>query len=472
MVTVPNDLRERLHQYHQEHVLAWWDQLNDSERQALLDQLRGLDLEQLRGLYAQRDRGYALPAPQRIAPVPVARLDPKDQPTRQRGEEALRRGEVAVLVVAGGQGSRLGFDHPKGMFPIGPVTNKSLFQIHAEKVHALARRYGRPIPLLVMTSHATHAETEAFFSEHHYFGLSPHLVFFFRQGTMPALDMATGKLLLEAPGRLFTSPNGHGGTLTALADSGLLDTLRGGSIRQVFYFQVDNPLVKIADPLFLGHHLDANAEASSKIVPKEGPTDKLGNMVLIDGRCSIIEYSDLPEEMARQRDEHGQLRIWAGSPAIHVFSVEFLTRLTQGELRIPFHIARKKVPYLDEQGREVHPEKENALKFEMFIFDVLPLADRWTAVETSRREEFVPLKNATGPDSPETVRQAIGNLAGDWLEQASIRVSRQANGDTAVPLEISPLYALDACELAAKVDRGLHIEGPLYLGGEEPVRES
>src|SRR6516165_12544805 len=142
MVTVPNDLRERLHQYHQEHVLAWWDQLNDSERQALLDQLRGLDLEQLRGLYAQRDRGYALPAPQRIAPVPVARLDPKDQPTRQRGEEALRRGEVAVLVVAGGQGSRLGFDHPKGMFPVGPVSRKCLFQIHAEKVLALGRRYG------------------------------------------------------------------------------------------------------------------------------------------------------------------------------------------------------------------------------------------------------------------------------------------------------------------------------------------
>ena len=164
------------------------------------------------------------------------------------GEEALRAGEVAVLVVAGGQGTRLGFDHPKGLFPIGPVSNKSLFQIHAEKVLALRRRYGAAVPLLVMTSQATHAATEAFFAENRYFGLPKEEVHFFRQGTMPALDLATGKLLMEAPGRLFLSPDGHGGTLTALASSGLLARLRKKGIRHIFYFQVDNPLVKVADP--------------------------------------------------------------------------------------------------------------------------------------------------------------------------------------------------------------------------------
>jgi UDP-N-acetylglucosamine/UDP-N-acetylgalactosamine diphosphorylase len=463
MIGVPDDLRARLKRHGQEQVLAWWDRLGDSERRELLAQLQAIDLEQLERLYAGRDQTYALPAPERIEPVPVVRLDPADRQMRRLGEEALRRGEVAALVVAGGQGSRLGFEHPKGMFPIGPVTNKSLFQIHAEKVLALGRRYGRALPFLVMTGPATHRETETFFAKHGYFGLAAEEVFFFCQGSMPALDLATGKLLLDRPGRLFTNPNGHGGVLTALAESGLLDQLRAREIRQVFYFQVDNPLVKVADPFFLGHHLAARAEVSAKIVPKEGPTDRLGNMVLIDGCCSMIEYSDLRDDLACQTDEQGRLRIWAGSPAIHLFAVDFLTRVTHGAPRIPFHLARKKVPYLDDTGQLVQPEQENALKFEMFIFDVLPLADRWTVVETSRREEFVPLKNATGPDSPETVRQAISNLAGDWLEQAGISVPRRPNREVAVPLEISPLLALDAEELVAKVNRGLHLERPTYL---------
>jgi UDP-N-acetylglucosamine/UDP-N-acetylgalactosamine diphosphorylase len=467
MVTVPDDQRLRLQHFGQDHVLRWWNRLSDQERRELLDQLRAIDLDQVRALYSQRDATFRLPAPEGIAPVPVARLDPEDHATRQRGEESLRRGEVATLVVAGGQGTRLGFDHPKGMFPIGPVSGKSLFQIHAEKVLALGRRYGKAVPFLVMTNPATDAETRTFFEEHRYFGLSADLVFFFCQGTLPALDQASGKLLLEAPGRLFTSPNGHGGMLLALVENGLLDRLKQSGIRQIFYFQVDNPFAKVADPLFLGHHLVAAAEVSSKIIPKEGPTDKLGNLVLVDGRCTMIEYSDLPDDLARQTDDQGRLRIWAGSPAIHIFAVDFLSRVTQGGLRIPFHVARKKVPYLDEDGKLVQPAEENALKFEMFIFDVLPLAERWTVVETSRREEFVPLKNATGPDSPETVRQAIANLAGDWLEKAGIAVPRQPNGDTAVPAEISPLYALDAEELAAKVPPGLRVEGPSYLHEED-----
>ncbi len=463
MLTVPPDVRQKLREHGQDHVLAGWDRLDDNRRAALLGQLQAIDLDQLRRLFAQRDQTYALPAPERIAPAPVAKLDPADQPTRRRGEEALRQGQVAVLMVAGGQGSRLGFEHPKGMFAIGPVSNKTLFQIHAEKVLALTRRYGKPVPFLVMTSPATHEETEAFFREHRHFGLPPRDVFFFCQGTMPALDMATGKLLQAGPGELFTSPNGHGGTLTALADTGLLDEMRNRGITQFFYLQVDNPLIQMADPLFVGHHLARDAEVSCKIVPKEGPTDKLGNLVLVDGRLSMIEYSDLPESLAKETDARGTLRIWAGSPAIHVFSLAFLERVTRGATRMPFHIAKKKVPYFDDSGKMVQPAKENGLKFEMFIFDVLPMADRWTVVETSRREEFVPLKNASGADSPPVVRQAISDLAGDWLTRAGVTVPRKADGSVAVPLEISPLYALDAGELAGKVSRGMRIEGPTYL---------
>jgi UDP-N-acetylglucosamine/UDP-N-acetylgalactosamine diphosphorylase len=464
MPTVPDELRQRLRQHGQEHALAWWGELNDREQRALLDQVRGLDLEQLRKLYAARAETYTLPTQDRIAPVPITQLDPHDRKLRELGEGALRRGEVAVLLVAGGQGSRLGFEHPKGMFAISPVKNKTLFQIHAEKVLALARRHGRPLPFLIMTSPATDAETAAFFREHNFFGLPPEEVFFFCQGTMPALDMATGRVLMEARGRLFASPNGHGGTLRALADTGLLRRLEQRGVRHIFYFQVDNPLIKVADPVFLGHHIAERAEVSIKVVPKEGPTDKLGNLVLIDGRCGMIEYSDLPAEMARQTDAHGQLRFRAGSPAIHIFDLDFLKRVTGSAEGMPFHIARKKVPHVNEQGEPVEPQKENALKFEMFIFDALPQAERWTIVETSRREEFEPLKNATGPDSPATVRRAMSNLAADWLERAGVKVPRKANGDAGVPLEISPLYALDADELAGKVDRGMRIASATYLG--------
>ena len=463
MVTVPNDLNDRLRQHGQEHVLAWWGELNDTEQRELLEQLQGLDLDQLQRLYTCRDQTFALPSEEQITPVPITRLG-SDKQLRARGEEALRRGEVAALVVAGGQGSRLGFEHPKGMFPISPVKNKTLFQIHAEKVLALTRRYGKPLPLLLMTSPATHAETVAFFKANAFFGLPDSEVFFFQQGTMPALDMGTGRLLMEARGRLFASPNGHGGTLRALADTGLLARLESRGIRHLFYFQVDNPLIQVADPTFLGHHIAQKAEVSIKVVPKEGPTDKLGNLVLIDGRCGMIEYSDLPEKLARQTEPSGQLRFLAGSPAIHIFDLHFLIKVTHGSEGMPFHIARKKVPYVDEKGARIEPKKENALKFEMFIFDVLPLADRWTIVETSRREEFMPLKNATGADSPQTTRQAISNLAADWLEAAGATVPRQANGDAAVPLEISPLYALDAEELAAKVARGTRIAEATYFG--------
>jgi UDP-N-acetylglucosamine/UDP-N-acetylgalactosamine diphosphorylase len=463
MPTVPEDLRRRLEQYHQEHVLNWWDQLDERQQRDLLGQLRGLDLELLQRLYAQRDKGFTLPPPESIQPVPVTQLDEGDAVTRHIGEEALRRGEVAVLMVAGGQGSRLGYDLPKGMFPIGPVSDKSLYQIHAEKVLALRRRYGAAIPFLVMTSAATHEPTLDFFRQHGHFGLPSEEVHFFQQGTMPALDLATGKLLLETPGRLFTSPNGHGGVLAALADSGLLANFQRQGVRQIFYFQVDNPLVRVADPLFLGQHLAARAEVSSKIVPKNDPQDRLGNMVLVDGRCSMIEYSDLPKELANQTDDRGRLRIWAGSVAIHLFAVDFLARVSGDPGSLPFHLARKKVPCIDAEGRPVRPEKENALKFEKFIFDVLPLADRWTVVETTRRDEFAPLKNATGPDSEPTVRQALSDLAADWLERAGVRVPRQSDGSSAVPLEISPLFALDPQELAAKVDRETPIERPTYL---------
>ncbi|HEY1375813.1 MAG TPA: UDPGP type 1 family protein [Gemmataceae bacterium] len=455
----PDDLKARLAAHRQEHALAGWDRLGPEDRAHLVGQLQTLDLDLLARLYARRDEAFAVPALDRIAPLPNVLPDAPDPEARQIGDDALASGEVAALVVAGGQGTRLGFDHPKGMFAIGPVSNASLFQLHAEKVLARGRKYGVRIPFLVMTSHATHAETEAFFQEHDYFGLSPDDVYFFRQGTMPALDLATGRLLMEGPGQLFTSPNGHGGTLTAMADTGLLDQLRHRGVRHVFYFQVDNPLVKIADPTFLGRHVRARADVSSKVIPKDGPFDKLGNLALIDGKLSIIEYSDLPKELAEARDAAGGLRFNVGNPAIHIFDLAFLERVTAGDAGgLPYHLARKKVPYWDPAAdRVVTPEKENALKFERFVFDVLPLVDRWTAVATSRPTEFAPLKNATGADSPASVKAALTALATDWLRRAGAEVPAGA------VVEISPLFALEPDDVAGKVKPGTALAPGTYL---------
>jgi UDP-N-acetylglucosamine/UDP-N-acetylgalactosamine diphosphorylase len=465
MVAVPEDLRQRLQQHGQDHVLAFWGQLDDARRHELLDQVRSLDLPLLGRLYARRDNPYPVPDPESIQPIAVIPHDSPDAPAaRAAGERALREGKVAVLLVAGGQGSRLGFDHPKGMYPVGPVSRKPLFQVHAEKVLATRRRYGKPLPFLIMTSAATDEETITFFREHRFFGLPPDEVHFFRQGHMPALDLASGKLLLEEPGRLFLSPDGHGGTLTALASSGLLKRLREGGITQVLYFQVDNPLVKIVDPVFLGHHLAARAEVSSKVVAKRGPKEKMGVLASVDGRCTIVEYSDLPDELAHQTDERGKLKLWAGSPAIHLFDVAFLDRMTADQDRMPFHIARKKVPCIDAKGQKVEPHKENALKFERFIFDVLPLADRFTVVETTRESEFAPLKNAEGADSPATTEQALCDLAADWITRAGGTVPRRPDGSAAVKLEISPLFALDAEELARKLPAGTRVEADRYFG--------
>jgi len=267
---------------------------------------------------------------------------------------------------------------------------------------------------------------------------------------MPALDLATGRPLLEAPDKLFLSPNGHGGTLTALAETGLLPKLQSRGVQHVFYFQVDNPLVKVCDPGFLGRHIAAGSEASSKVVFKEQPHEKVGVLALIGGKCGIVEYSDLPKGMAEAREADGTLRHRAGSPAIHIFSVPFLERVTARGTGLAFHVAKKKVEYYDpKMDRVVKPESENALKFEKFVFDALPMAVRWLAVATSRSEEFAPLKNASGGDTIADVHRAMIALHTRWLNAAGVETHGLA-------VELSPLFAGPVARM--------ELSGPTYFG--------
>ena len=383
---------------------------------------------------------------------------------RAAGERALRAGQVAVVLVAGGQGTRLGSDQPKGCFPVGPVSGATLYQIHAEKVLALGRKHGKTPVFLIMTSSATDAATRDFFSEHGHFGLNPADVWFFRQGEMPAVDRQTGRILLEAPGKLFTAPDGHGGCLAALSRQGWLDKLAARGVSDLFYFQVDNPLVAIADPVFIGHHILKGSQASSKVILRRDPSEKLGVFARSRGRCHIVEYSDLPAAMGTATAADGSLLFGAGNPAIHLFSVPFLTRAAAGDSLMPYHAAVKKVPFWMEECGHVKPGTENALKFEKFMFDVLPHADPWLLVETPREDEFAPLKNAQGADSPQEVRAALSRLAARWLAAAGIRVPVDPAGHPAAPLEISPLAALEPNDLNPERLRRTDWSIPLLVG--------
>jgi UDP-N-acetylglucosamine/UDP-N-acetylgalactosamine diphosphorylase len=458
----------------QGHVFAFWPELDADQRAALLAQAAEVDLAEVarlhRSLVLEKHAGVA---PGALAPAPYEPLPThggdaaKWAQARAKGEEALRAGRVAAFTVAGGQGTRLGYDGPKGTFPVTPIRRKPLFQVFAEKILAAGRRYGRPLHWFLMTSHANHAQTEAFFAEHNYFGLAKDRVHFFRQGRMPAVDFS-GKILLETKASIALSPDGHGGSLRALHRSGALDLMAREGIDTLSYFQVDNPLVRCIDPEFIGFHLLAGSEMSSKMVPKAYPEEKVGHFCVQDGKLVVVEYSDMPMEMQRERLPDGGLRFVAGSIAIHVIDREFARRLATGGagVALPFHRADKKIPTIDGVGLPVKPEKPNGVKFEMFVFDALPFAKSPIVIETNRADDFSPVKNAEGVDSPKTCAEDQQRQFARWLMAAGANVPTDATGLPTAPLEISPLFGDDAASVAAGWKRlapSPALSGPVYL---------
>jgi UDP-N-acetylglucosamine/UDP-N-acetylgalactosamine diphosphorylase len=363
---------------------------------------------------------------------------------RATGEAALRAGRVAAFTVAGGQGTRLGFDGPKGTFPVTPVKHHSLFQVFAEKIQAAGSRYGRPLHWFIMTSHQNHEATLAYLEENRHFGLDSGRVHLFRQGRMPAVDFS-GKIMLETPGSLALSPDGHGGSLRALDRSGALDLMASEGIDTLSYFQVDNPLVRCVDPAFIGWHLTRGSEMSSKTVRKAYPEEKLGHFCMRRGKLVVIEYSDLPVSYQRETDpKTGELRYGAGSIAIHLLDREFVRRMASGAGELPFHRADKKIATVDAKGAAVRPDKANGVKFELFVFDALPSAKRPLVVETDRSDDFSPVKNAEGVDSPATCLADQLRQFTRWLKGAGVAVATDPTGLPGFNLEVSPLFGYDA----------------------------
>lgn len=368
---------------------------------------------------------------------------------KAEGEDALRAGRVAAFVVAGGQGTRLGYDGPKGTYPVTPVLKKTLFQVFAEKIRAAGARYGRPLHWFIMTSHINHAATEAFFREHGFFGLAENTVHFFRQGRMPAVGF-DGKILLEAKHRIAMSPDGHGGSLRALQRSGALDLMQREGIDILSYFQVDNPMVRFIDPAFVGWHLRTRSEMSSKMVPKAYAGEKVGHFCAQRGRTVVIEYSDLPKERQEEVDPAtGRLRFIAGSVAIHLLDREFIRRMATGADALPFHRADKKIPCLDAAGNLVKPEKPNGVKFELFVFDALPFASNPVVIEASRADDFSPVKNAEGIDSPKTCADDQVRQFTRWANAHGAALPMDATGLPPFAFEVSPLFGYDEDSFAA-----------------------
>lgn len=451
-------------------VFRFWDELDDDGRNRLAEQVERLDFGLINRLCADHlgCKETHLPT-DGIKPVEnVVHLPKTDADVQQRiearrtGEEIIAAGKVAALTVAGGQGTRLGFDGPKGCFPIGPVTDRSLFEYYAFHLRATGRTQGVTPPWYIMTS-TNYEATRSFFEDNGYFGLEKDKVVFFVQDTLPAVS-PSGELLLDRMDHVFESPNGHGGTFKSLVRSGALDDMRRRGVEYISYFQVDNPLVRVTDPEFVGFHVLHKADMSGKTLRKRAWDESMGMFCTIDGRLRIVEYTEMPEKLARMTDDDGELLYWTGNPATHVISVAFAEQIGRRSQPLPYHLASKKVPYLDETRKVVIPEEPNGYKFESFIFDALAETSNTMLMEIDRATEYSPVKNATGRASVAESRQAVSNLFGTWLEAAGIDVPRRADtGDVDGRIEVSPLFAACKEEFMEKVDSATVFTDPMLF---------
>lgn len=474
----------------QGHLFHFWPQLDESQRSALLAQLTDLDVERVNRVFAKAIEAESTPPSDndKIEPPPADAVDSvlnasadKVAEWRKAGLDAIARGSVGVILMAGGQGTRLGSSDPKGCYDIGLPSHKSLFQYQAERIAGLqavaAKEAGKPkgsvvIPWYVMTSGPTRQATEKYFKDHDYFGLDEKNIIFFEQGeyhfcnqstipftifiagTLPCFTM-DGKVYLDSPSQVAVAPDGNGGLYAALRKPltstdparTVLSDLESRKITHVHAYCVDNCLVRVADPVFLGFSILKQADCAAKVARKTAPTESVGVIALRGGRFGVLEYSEISKEDAERRDAQypDELAFRAANIANHVFSTAFLARVESFEDKMAFHIARKKIPHVDIQtGKNVKPSEPNGMKLELFVFDVFPYAENLVILEVDRREEFSPLKNAPGTksDNPETSRADLLAQQRRFLEAAGATIKE------GVEIELSPLvtYAGEGLE--------------------------
>ena len=395
-------VKEKLVKYGQEHLLKYYDELSAEEKQALLAQIETTDMTVLEACHHREEiaqKGVITP----LAAMQLDEIEAGREEFTAVGLDAIRAGKVGAVLLAGGMGTRLGSDDPKGMYNVGLTRKLYIFECLINNLTDVVKQAGCWIHLFVMTSDKNHEATVKFLAEHDFFGYSQEHVHFFKQEMAAATDY-NGKIYLEEKGKLSTSPNGNGGWFISLKRSGLLDVVKGEGIQWLNVFAVDNVLQRIADPCFVGATIQKNCVVGAKVVRKNAPDEKVGVMCLEDGRPSIVEYYELTDELMNAKDENGDPAYNFGVILNYLFRVEDLERMMSS---LPLHIVEKKIPYLDENGQLVKPETPNGYKFENLVLDMIHQLDSCLPFEVVRNREFAPIKNKTGIDSVESARALL-----------------------------------------------------------------
>ena len=391
---------DKLEKYGQLHVLQYYDELSGHEKEALLEQIMGTDLAVLAQCLHKEElnpRGEITP----IEVMKLAQIEERRDEFVQAGLDAIRDGKIGAVMLAGGMGTRLGADVPKGTYNIGLTKEVYIFQRQVENLLDVVHQAEAWIPLYVMTSDKNHEVTKAFFEEKNYFGYNPDYVTFFMQDMAPASDY-NGRVYMEEKYKMSTSPNGNAGWFLSMIKWGVADQVKEAGIEWLNVFAVDNVLQRIADPCFLGATIVTGSASGAKVVKKNAPDERVGAICLEDGRPSIVEYYDMTQELMEAVDEQGEPAYDYGVILNYLFRQKDLWEIAAG--RLPLHIVEKKIPYLDEQGRHVKPEEPNGYKFEQLALDLVHEMDSCLPYEVVRNREFAPIKNETGIDSVETAR--------------------------------------------------------------------
>ncbi len=394
--------REKLTQYGQEHVLKYYDELSEAQQQELLGQIDATDMSILSACKNKEE----LVKKGKISPLAAMQLDEIENSRESftaTGLEAIRAGKVGAVLLAGGMGTRLGSDNPKGMYNVGITRELYIFECLVNNLMNVVRQADFWIHLFVMTSDKNHESTVSFLKTHDYFGYKAEYVHFFKQEMAAATDYE-GKIYLEDKGKLSTSPNGNGGWFISLKNNGLLDVIHENGIEWLNVFAVDNVLQRIADPCFVGATIQKNCVVGAKVVRKSAPDEKVGVMCLEDGKPSIVEYYELTDELMNAKDEKGEPAYNFGVILNYLFQVQELEKLMAG---LPLHVVEKKIPYLNENGELVKPQEPNGYKFENLVLDMIHQMDSCLPFEVVRNKEFAPIKNKTGVDSVESARALL-----------------------------------------------------------------
>ena len=395
--------KEKLAQFGQEHVLKYYDELTAAQQEALLAQIAETDMSVLaacKNIEALTKKGEIAP----LAAMEISEIEENKESFVQTGIEAIKEGKIAAVLLAGGMGTRLGSDDPKGMYNVGITKDLYIFECLVNNLMDVVKQAGNWIHYFIMTSDKNHEATVKFLTEKNFFGYNSDYIHFFKQDMAAATDYE-GKIYLEEKGKLSTSPNGNGGWFSSLKSSGLLQVIESEGIEWLNVFAVDNVLQRIADPCFVGATLQKNVAVGAKVVRKNAPDEKVGVMCLEDGRPSIVEYYELTEELMTAKNEKGDPAYNFGVILNYLFRIADLMKLLDGNM--PLHIVEKKIPYLDENGQLIKPEEPNGYKYETLVIDMIHKLDSCLPYEVEREKEFAPIKNKTGIDSVESARELL-----------------------------------------------------------------